>query len=254
MSKIKKAFEKGKAFIAFITCGDPDLETTAAAVRAATENGADLIALGIPFSDPTAEGPVIQGASLRALKGGVTTDKIFDFVKELRRDMTVPIVFMTYANIIFSYGAQRFISNCNDVGIDGLILPDLPYEEKEEYLPLCRKYGVDLVSMVTPASENRAAMIAKEADGFLYVVSGPDSRGSEVKKEFAAIVRVIKENTEVPCVIGADIAAPEQAKEMADLSDGIIVDVAIVKLLEQYGQDAPEHIGAYVKSMKEALI
>ena len=171
MSNIAKAFEKGKAFIAFITCGDPDLETTASAVRAAADNGADLIELGIPFSDPTAEGPVIQGANLRALSGGVTTDKIFAFVRELRSTVNVPMVFMTYANVVFSYGAERFISACRDIEIDGLILPDLPFEEKDEFLPICRRYGVDLISLIAPTSENRIAMIAKEAEGFLYIVS-----------------------------------------------------------------------------------
>ena len=167
MSKIARAFENGKAFIAFITCGDPDLETTAAAVRAAVENGADLIELGVPFSDPTAEGPVIQGANLRALQGGVTTDQIFDFVRELRKDVAVPMVFMTYANVVFSYGAEQFISTCRDIGIDGLILPDIPFEEKDEFQPICKKYGVDLISLIAPTSQNRIAMIAKEAEGFL---------------------------------------------------------------------------------------
>ena len=165
MSKIHQAFEKGKAFIAFITCGDPDLETTAAVVRAAAANGADLIELGIPFSDPTAEGPVIQGANLRALQGGVTTDKIFDLVRELRKDVSIPMVFMTYANVVYSYGAERFIRTCREIGIDGLILPDVPFEEKEEFLPLCHRYGVDLVSLIAPTSENRIADIAAEAEG-----------------------------------------------------------------------------------------
>ena len=171
MSDLARAFDHGKAFIAFLTCGDPDLETTAAAVRAAAQNGADLIELGIPFSDPTAEGPVIQAANLRALQSGVTTDKIFDLVRELRRGVTIPMVFMTYANVVFSYGTERFLSNCHDVGIDGLILPDVPYEEKEEFLPACRKYGVDFVSLIAPTSENRIAMIARKAEGFLYIVS-----------------------------------------------------------------------------------
>ena len=153
MSKIAAAFDHGKTFIAFITCGDPDLETTGRAVRAAVANGADLIELGIPFSDPTAEGPVIQEANLRALKAGTTTDRIFDFVQELRRDVTVPMVFMTYANVIFSYGAEKFISTCEKIGIDGLILPDLPFEEKEEFLPLCRQYHVDLVSGIQPGCD-----------------------------------------------------------------------------------------------------
>lgn len=255
MSNIAKAFADGKAFIPFITCGDPDLETTAAVVRAAAENGADLIELGIPFSDPTAEGPVIQGANVRALRGGVTTDKIFDLVRELRRDVTIPMVFMTYANVVFSYGAERFISTCREIGIDGLILPDLPFEEKEEFQPLCRQYGVDLISLIAPTSENRIAMIAKEAEGFLYIVSslGVTGTRSEIKTDLAAIVKVVRENTAIPCAIGFGISTPEQAKRMADTADGAIVGSAIIKLLERYGKDVPAQIGAYVKSMKDAM-
>ena len=255
MSNIRKAFENGKAFIAFITCGDPDLETTAKAVRAAVTGGADLIELGIPFSDPTAEGVVIQGANLRALKGGVTTDKIFSLVRELRRDVTVPMVFMTYANVVFSYGAEKFISTCRDIGIDGLILPDLPFEEKDEFLPVCRKYGVDLISLIAPTSENRIAMIAKEAEGFLYIVSslGVTGTRSEIKTDLNSIVSVVRQNTDIPCAIGFGISTPEQARKMAGVSDGAIVGSAIIKLLEKYGTDAPEHIGSYVRTMKDAL-
>ena len=255
MSNIRKAFENGKAFIAFITCGDPDLETTAAAIRAAVENGADLIELGIPFSDPTAEGPVIQGANIRALNGGVTTDKIFAFVKELRRNVKVPMVFMTYANVVFSYGAEKFISTCRDIEIDGLILPDLPFEEKEEFISLCHKYGVDLVSLIAPTSENRIAMIAKEAEGFLYIVSslGVTGTRSEIKTDLTSVVKAVRENTDVPCAIGFGISTPEQAGRMAGISDGVVVGSAIIKLFEKYGKDAPEHIGEYVKSMKDAM-
>ena len=255
MSNIKRAFENGKAFIAFVTCGDPDLETTAKVVRAAVENGADLIELGIPFSDPAAEGPVIQGANLRALRGGITTDKIFAFVKELRHDVKVPMVFMTYANVVFSYGAEKFISTCRDIGIDGLILPDLPYEEKEEFLPTCRQYDVDLISLIAPTSENRISMIAREAEGFIYIVSslGVTGTRSEIKTDLASIVKVVRENTKVPCAIGFGISTPEQAKRMADISDGAIVGSAIVKLIEKYGTDAPEHVAEYVKSMKDAI-
>lgn len=255
MSNIKKAFENGKAFIPFITCGDPDLGTTAAAIKAAEENGADLIELGIPFSDPTAEGPVIQGANLRALNSGVTTDKIFDFVKELRRDVKTPIVFMTYANVVFSYGAEKFISTCRDISVDGLILPDLPFEEKDEFLPLCHKYGVDLVSLIAPTSEHRIAMIAKEAEGFLYIVSslGVTGTRSEIKTDLASIVKVVRENTDIPCAIGFGISTPLQAKKMADISDGAIVGSAIIKLLQKYGKDAPKYVGEYIKSMKDAL-
>lgn len=255
MSKTASAFDHGKAFVAFITCGDPDLETTAKAVKAAVENGADLIELGIPFSDPTAEGPVIQEASLRALRGGVTTDLVFGFVQELRKDITVPMVFMTYANVIFSYGAEKFISSCEKVGIDGLILPDLPYEEKEEFLPLCRRYGVDLISLIAPTSENRAAMIAREAEGFIYLVSslGVTGTRNEITTDLAPIVRTIRENTKVPVAVGFGISTPEQAKTMAALSDGAIVGSAIEKILARYGKDAPGYIGEYVHSMKNAL-
>ena len=255
MSNIKKAFENGKAFIAFVTCGDPDLETTAKVVRAAVENGADLIELGIPFSDPTAEGPVIQGANLRALRGGITTDKIFAFVKELRRDVKVPMVFMTYANVVFSYGAEKFISTCRDIGIDGLILPDLPFEEKEEFLPACRQYDVDLISLIAPTSENRISMIAREAEGFIYIVSslGVTGTRNEIRTDLSSIVKVVRENTKVPCAIGFGISTPEQAKKKADISDRAIVASAIFKQNEKYVTDAPEHVAEYVKSMKDAI-
>ncbi len=255
MSRIREAFQNGKAFIPFITCGDPDLETTGKVVRAAAANGADLIELGIPFSDPTAEGPVIQGANIRALRGGVTTDQIFDFVRNLRRDVKVPMVFMTYANVVFSYGADRFIGACKDLQIDGLILPDLPYEEKEEFLPVCRKYGVDLISLIAPTSENRIAMIAKEAEGFLYIVSSLGVTGirSEIRTDLASIVEVVRQNTEIPCAIGFGISTPEQARKMAEISDGAIVGSAVVRLIEKYGRDAADYVGDYVREMKAAL-
>ena len=256
MSKIAEAFKNGKAFIPFITCGDPDLGTTAAVVRAAVANGADLVELGIPFSDPTAEGPVIQEANLRALSGGVTTDKVFDLVRELRTDVTVPMVFMTYSNVVFSYGAERFISTCKEIGIDGLILPDLPFEEKDEFLPLCHQYDVDLISLIAPTSENRIAMIAREAEGFIYLVSSLGVTGvrSEIKTDLESIVSVIRENTDTPVAIGFGISKPEQAKKMACISDGAIVGSAIIKILARYGRDAAPYVGEYVKSMKDALI
>lgn len=253
--RIKDAFANGKAFIPFITCGDPDLETTGKVVRKAAEAGADLIELGIPFSDPTAEGPVIQGANLRALQGGVTTDQVFDFVRVLRKDVTVPFVFMTYSNVVFSYGAEKFLHTCQKIGMDGLILPDLPFEEKEEFAPLCRKYGVALISMVAPTSAQRIAMIAKEAEGFLYIVSslGVTGTRSAITTDLAAIVKVVRENTKIPCAVGFGISTPEQAKKMADISDGAIVGSAIIKLLEKYGRDSAEYIGEYVKRMKMAV-
>ena len=282
MSRIKNAFADGKAFIAFITCGDPDLETTAAVVRSAVANGADLIELGIPFSDPTAEGPVIQGANLRALKGGVTTDKIFDLVRNLRRDVTVPMVFMTYANVVFSYGADRFFATCKEIGMDGIILPDVPFEEKEEFLPYSRRYGIDFISLIAPTSEHRIARIAAEAEGFLYIVSRlgvtgvgggngvsakagnqagntasgsklGETSGGEVRTDLASMVRLVRENTDIPCAVGFGISTPEQAHAMAAVSDGAIVGSAIVKIVEKYGRDAAGPVGEYVKSMTENL-
>ena len=255
MNRIKNAFENNKAFIAFITCGDPDLETTGAAVREAVRNGADLIELGIPFSDPTAEGPVIQGANLRALEGGVTTDKIFDFVRDLRKDVTVPLVFMTYANVVYSYGTEEFIKTSSEIGIDGIILPDVPFEEKEEFAPTCRKYGVDFISLIAPTSGERIAMIAREAEGFIYVVSslGVTGTRSEIKTDLKSIVDVIRGVTDVPCAIGFGISTPEQAAKMSSLSDGAIVGSAIIKYLDKYGKEAPKYIGEYVKSMKDAM-
>lgn len=256
MSNIRIAFANGKAFIPFITCGDPDLGTTAAAVRAAVRNGADLIELGIPFSDPTAEGPVIQGANLRALTGGVTTDQIFELVREIRRDVAIPMVFMTYANVVFSYGAEDFLSTCKDIRIDGVILPDLPFEEKEEFLPLCHKYGVDLISLIAPTSQGRIAMIAREAEGFLYIVSslGVTGTRSEIKTDLASIIQIVRENTDIPCAVGFGISTPEQARKMAGISDGAIVGSAIIRLLETYGSETPAQIGEYVRNMKNAVI
>ena len=255
MSNIKSAFENKKAFIPFITCGDPDLETTFKAVIECEKAGAGLIELGIPFSDPTAEGPVIQGANIRALAGGVTTDKIFDLVRRLRETVKIPMVFMTYANVVFSYGSGKFISTCKEIGIDGIILPDLPYEEKDDFLPVCHKYDVDLISLIAPTSENRIAMIAKEAEGFIYIVSSLGVTGvrSEITTDLGSIVKVIKENTDTPCAIGFGISTPEQAKKMASIADGAIVGSAIIKILEKYGKEAPPYIGEYVKSMAEAV-
>ena len=255
MNRIKTAFSKGKAFIPFFTCGDPDLETTEQLVLAAAEAGADLIELGIPFSDPTAEGPVIQGANMRALAGGVTTDLIFGLVRRLREQTQVPLVFMTYANVVFSYGTERFLTQAAQAGVDGLILPDVPFEEKEEFLPVCRRYGVELISLIAPTSKDRIAMIAREAEGFLYVVSslGVTGARSEIKTDLASMMETVRQNTHIPAAIGFGISTPEQAKRMAELADGVIVGSAIVKLLEQHGKDAPGCIGAYVKTMKDAI-
>ena len=255
MSKIQEAFANGKAFIPFITCGDPDLETTIAIVKEMAAAGADLIELGIPFSDPTAEGPVIQKANIRALSGGVTTDKIFDMVRQLRETVSVPMVFMTYANVVYSYGAEDFIRICSEIGIDGLILPDIPYEEKDEFDPLCKKYGLDLISLIAPTSEGRISTIASNASGFIYIVSslGVTGTRSEIHTDIASMVKLIRENSSIPCAVGFGISTPEQAAAMASVSDGAIVGSAIIKLIAKHGKQAAPIVGEYVRKMKEAL-
>ena len=220
------------------------------------EAGASLIELGIPFSDPTAEGPVIKSANARALSGGVTTDKIFDMVAELRRDVTVPMVFMTYANVVFSYGMERFLERAQAVGMDGVILPDVPFEEKEEFAPTCRKYGIDMISLIAPTSEGRIAQIAKAAEGFVYCVSSLGVTGvrSQITTDIGAMIRLVKDaNPDVPCAVGFGISTPEQAAKMAALSDGAIVGSAIVKLIAQHGRDAAPRVRDYVTQMVAAV-
>ena len=255
MSRIEEAFQKHKAFIAFITVGDPDLETTERVVHAAVENGADLIELGIPFSDPTAEGPVIMEADEVALKAGTTTDKVFELTKKLRETITVPMVYMTYANVVFSYGCEKFAQKAADAGIDGLILPDVPYEEKEEFTDVFDRYGLDLISMIAPTSEDRIAMIAKEAKGFIYMVSslGVTGTRSEITTDISAMTDLVKKNSEVPCAVGFGISTPEQAARMAELSDGAIVGSAIIKIIAKYRKEAAGPVGEYVKEMADAV-
>jgi tryptophan synthase alpha chain len=255
MIKISDAFQNGKAFIPFLTCGDPDLETTEALVKAMAEAGADLIELGIPFSDPTAEGPVIQAANLRALTAGTTTDKVFDLVKRLRETVTVPMVFMTYANVVFSYGAERFISNAAEAGVQGLILPDVPFEEKADFEPLCAKYGLELVSMIAPTSHDRIQMIAKEAKGFIYCVSSLGVTGvrSSITTDIGSMIELVRQASDTPAAVGFGISTPEQAAKMAKVADGVIVGSAIVKLIAQHGKDAVQPVAEYVKSMKDAI-
>ena len=253
--RITEAFAHGKAFIPFITCGDPSLEVTEQLVYALEEAGADLIELGIPFSDPTAEGPVIQAANVRALSGGVTTDKIFEMVEKIRKRTAIPMVFMTYANVVFSYGTERFVKKAADIGMDGLILPDVPFEEKEEFDSVCRAHGLDLISLIAPTSHERIARIAREAEGFVYCVSslGVTGMRSSITTDIGAMVKLVKAGKDIPCAVGFGISTPEQAKKMADQSDGAIVGSAIVKLCGQYGKDCVPYVAAYVKEMKDAL-
>lgn len=255
MNRLDNVFANGKAFIPFITAGDPSLEVTEQLVIQMAGAGADLIELGIPFSDPVAEGPVIQAASARALSAGVTVDKVFDMVRRVRETCDVPIAFMTYANPVFVYGADRFLSNCAEVGVDAIIVPDLPFEEREEVLPFCLKYGVSLISLIAPTSKNRIYMIAKEAQGFIYCVSSMGVTGvrDDISNEVKEMVRLVKEAGDIPCAIGFGVGTPEQAAKLAEFADGVIVGSAIVKLIEEYGAECVPHVVEYVREMKGAV-
>lgn len=255
MSRIQEAFQGKKAFIPFITCGDPDLETTEQLVYAMEQEGASIIELGIPFSDPTAEGPVIQEANLRALSGGVTTEKVFGTVEKIRKNSQIPLVFMTYANVVFSYGTERFIKRMKETGMDGLILPDVPFEEKEEFDSVCREYGIDLISLIAPTSHERIRMIAEKAEGFVYCVSslGVTGMRSEITTDIGEMVRLVKEAKDIPCAVGFGISTPQQAAEMCRDADGVIVGSAIVKLCKEYKEACVPYVKEYVKSMKEAV-
>lgn len=255
MRSIKEAFAKGKAFIPFITCGDPDLESTKKLVKSMVEKGADLIELGIPFSDPTAEGPVIMEADLRALQGGCTTEKVFQMTKELRQEVDVPFVYMTYANVVFSYGSRKFMEKAKEAGVSGLILPDVPYEEREEFLQDCKDFGIALISMVAPTSEDRIAKIAKDAEGFLYIVSslGVTGERKEITTDLSSLLKMVKSHTDIPCAVGFGIFTREQAKEVAQYADGVIVGSAIMKKIHENPGKEEAVLGEYVASMKSGL-
>lgn len=254
MSRIKEAFEK-KAFIAFITAGDPSLEKTEEYILEMERAGAALVEIGIPFSDPIAEGPVIQEANLRALSGGCTTDKIFDMVEGLRKKTQIPLVFMAYANSLFKYGYDRFCSRCKEVGMDGLIIPDLPFEEKHELSDVAGGYGLDVISLIAPTSEDRIQMIAKEAEGFIYVVSSMGVTGTRdnITTDINSIVKAIREVTDTPTAVGFGINKKEQVNEYTKIADGAIVGSAIVKIVAKYGENAKEPIYNYVSEMVSGL-
>lgn len=254
MSRIQDAFTNGKAFIPFVTGGDPDMETTERLLCEMAAKGADLIELGIPFSDPIAEGPVIQEADKRALDGGSTTDQLFDLVERVRKKIDIPLVFMTYLNAVYSYGSERFLSNCKRAGIDGIIVPDLPFEEKDELRDLCRQYEVELISFIAPTSKERIKTIAKEAEGFIYCVSSMGVTGvrSEITSDVEGMVNLVREVTDIPVAVGFGIATPKQAEDMAKISDGVIVGSAIVKIIAEQGKDSVKAVGEYVADMKAA--
>lgn len=255
MNDIKAAFKNGKAFIPFVTAGDPDLETTEKLLIEMSKNGADIIEIGIPFSDPIAEGVVIQEADLRSLKGGTTTDKIFDIVEKIRPQVQCALAVMTYMNPIFVYGTDKFMKRCAECNISAVIVPDTPFEEKQELAPYAEKYGIDVISLIAPTSHDRIKMIAKEAQGFVYCVSSMGVTGvrSEITTDIGEMVSLVRSVSDIPCAVGFGISTPEQAKKMAEYADGVIVGSAIVKIVAKYGRDSVEPVVEYVRSMKEAI-
>lgn len=255
MNNLQQVFQRGKAFFPFITAGDPTMDITERLVIQMAQAGADLVEIGIPFSDPVAEGEVIQRADARALTGGVTTDKIFEMVGRIRKTCNVPIAFMSYVNPIFTYGTERFMKACEEVGVQAVIVPDVPFEEKNELLPFCGKHNVALISMIAPTSSDRIRMIASEAQGFIYCVSSMGVTGvrEEIGADVKEMIRLVKEVSDIPCAVGFGISTPEQAAKMIEFSDGVIVGSAIVKIVEQYGTDCIPHVVNYVRMMKSAI-
>lgn len=255
MNRIKNAFDNKKAFIGFLTAGDPDFDSSFENIMSMVKAGADLIEIGIPFSDPIAEGVVIQGADLRALKAGMTTDRAFELAEKVRKETDIPLVFMTYLNPVFKYGYDRFFARCKEVGIDGLICPDMPFEEKNEADEIAKKHGISIISMIAPTSEERIKSIAESAEGFLYIVSSMGVTGvrSEIKTDLASIMESVNKYKKIPAAIGFGVSTPEQAEKMAKLSDGVIVGSAIVRIIEKYGDKAAPEIYNFVKSMTDAV-
>ena len=254
-NKISKVFKDNKAFVAFLTAGDPSMDKTEEFILALERAGADLVEIGIPFSDPIAEGPVIQEANERALSAGATTDKLFTMVKRIRQKTEMPLVFLTYINPIFVYGIERFFKACQESGINGVIVPDLPYEEKGEILGIATSYAVDVITLIAPTSKDRIQMLAKEATGFIYLVSSLGVTGvrSEIKTDLKTIITDIRQVSETPIAVGFGISTPEQAKAISGTADGVIVGSAIVKIIAEYGENAGEILFDYVKSMKQSL-
>lgn len=255
MSKIKNAFQKGKAFIGFLTGGDPSMEKSKEFILEMVRAGVDLVEIGIPFSDPIAEGRVIQDANIRALAAKATTEKIFQLVASVREKTEIPLVFLTYLNPVFNYGYHSFLSRCEELGVDGIIIPDMPYEERREFKEIAEGYGVDLITLIAPTSDERIKQIASEATGFIYVVSSMGVTGmrSEIKTDLPALIEVIKGVSDTPVAVGFGINTPEQAKAISKFADGVIVGSAIVKTIEEYGENAGLHVYEYVKNMKEAM-
>lgn len=255
MNRISKAFKDKKAFIGFLTAGDPCLEKTVEYILEMEKAGASLIEIGIPFSDPIAEGPVIQEANIRALTNNMTNDKVFEIVKEVRKVSNIALCLMTYLNPVFHYGYDSFFKKCQEVGIDGIIIPDCPFEESKEVSDICHKYDVILISMIAPTSKERTLEIAKQAKGFIYLVSSMGVTGirNEIITDIEGIIELIKSVTDTPVAVGFGINNQEQVKHFAAISDGVIVGSAIVNIIKENGYDANKPLHDYVKSLTDVM-
>lgn len=261
-NRIQKRFhdlkqEGGKALVTFITAGDPDLATTAALLPLLTEAGADIIELGIPFSDPMADGPTIQRASERALTAGVTLEDVLALVCRMREQVSVPIVLMGYSNPIYAYGWQRFAQDAVEAGVDGLLLVDLPPEEADELLPAARANGLEIIFLLTPTSDaERIRRVSHCGSGFLYYVTVTGVTGTRtlVSTSLDSELKNVRSTIKLPVVAGFGISTPEQAAEVATSADGVVVGSALVKLFEQYqGTQLQSEVSRLVTSLKQAI-
>jgi tryptophan synthase alpha chain len=256
MSKIKNAFKNKKAFIGFLTAGDPSFEKSEEFIMQMVRGGADLIEIGIPFSDPVAEGIVIQQANIRALKSGTTLNKVFSLVQSVRQKTNIPLVFLTYLNPVFNYGYEAFFAKCGQLGLDGIIIPDLPFEEKDEIKEIALKYDVDIISLIAPTSDERIEKIASESTGFLYIISSMGVTGmrSIITTDISSMIKAVQKTSTIPTAVGFGINTPQQASNIASIADGVIVGSAIVKIIAEHKENAGSYIYEYVKSMKQAIM
>lgn len=255
MSHTSEAFKKGKAMIAFLTAGVPSMEDTVKYVLDLEKAGVDLIEIGVPFSDPIADGPVIMEADVKALENHIHLPQVMELVKTLRTKTQIPIVLLTYYNPVFNYPSARFFEEAKEIGIDGVIIPDLPFEEQEEIRPLADANGVDIIQMVAPTSEERIRRSLRHATGFVYVVSSMGVTGmrGHIRTDLREIIRIARETTDTPLAIGFGIHTPEQAGRMAKLADGVITGSGVVDIINKNGGDASEKLTAYIRGLKAGM-
>lgn len=253
MSKISEALKNKKSYVGFLTAGDPSIEKTEEFIIEMEKAGASVIEIGIPFSDPIAEGPIVQDANVRALSapGGCTTDMVFDMVESVNKKVSTPIVFLTYLNPVFTYGYEKFCAKCKETGVSGVMIPDMPFEERGELEPIMKEYGIELISLVAPANDERIKMIAKNATGYIYVLPSREIIGDsdKVVANVEKMISVIREVTDVPVVTEFEIDSIEQAIKYSKVTDGIIAGNSIVKIIEKYKKDAGKPVNEYIKSI-----